>query len=51
MDLSSVREELEAGSYVSPQEFTDDIRLIFHNSKTYNTNKRSTVRLDSPPGM
>ncbi|XP_043242655.1 PH-interacting protein-like [Amphibalanus amphitrite] len=43
MDLSSVREELEAGSYVSPQEFADDIRLIFHNSKTYNTNKRSTI--------
>lgn len=43
MDLSSVREELATDSYQSPQQFAADVRLIFANSKSYNTNKKSKV--------
>jgi bromodomain and WD repeat domain-containing protein 1/3 len=41
MDLSSVRESLHIGDYNSPMDFQKDIRLIFKNSKEYNTNSRS----------
>ncbi|KAK6636696.1 hypothetical protein RUM43_010358 [Polyplax serrata] len=52
MDLGTVKEELEAGNYSSPRDFYKDVRLIFANSKNYNTNKRSrifsmTVRLSN----
>lgn len=43
MDLGTVREELMAGNYRFPKDFQDDVRLIFANSKKYNTNKRSRV--------
>lgn len=43
MDLGTVREELMAGNYNSPRDFYEAVRLIFTNSKTYNTNKRSRV--------
>ena len=44
MDLSSVRESLHIGDYSSPLDFQKDIRLIFKNSKEYNTNPKSKVR-------
>jgi bromodomain and WD repeat domain containing protein 1/3 len=43
MDLGTVREQLEAGNYEDPIEFGRDMRLIFANSKNYNTNKKSKV--------
>lgn len=43
MDLSTVRENLNAGFYQDPIEFAKDVRLIFTNSKAYNTNKKSQV--------
>lgn len=43
MDLGTVKEELQAGNYHSPRDFYKDVRLIFANSKNYNTNKRSRV--------
>lgn len=43
MDLSSVRESLHIGDYNSPMDFQKDIRLIFKNSKEYNTNPKSKV--------
>ena len=43
MDLATVRENLEQKKYNTPVEFCKDMRLIFSNSKNYNTNKRSRV--------
>jgi len=43
MDLRTVKEDLLGGNYESPHEFCKDMRLIFINSKNYNTNKRSRV--------
>lgn len=52
MDLQTVREELQAGNYATPMDYAKDVRLIFENSKNYNTNKKSriyamTVRLSA----
>lgn len=43
MDLSTVKKRLESGAYHDPVQFAKDMRLIFNNSKLYNTNKRSQV--------
>lgn len=43
MDLGAVKEDLLGGNYETPMEFCKDIRLIFQNSRNYNTNKRSRV--------
>lgn len=43
MDLTTVQSKLEGDVYSTPKEFADDVRLIFQNSKAYNTNKRSKV--------
>ncbi|XP_071819247.1 uncharacterized protein [Apostichopus japonicus] len=43
MDLSSVREQLDAGFYQDPIEFTKDVRLMINNSKAFNTNKKSQI--------
>jgi hypothetical protein len=43
MDLRTVKEDLLGGNYESPLGFCKDMRLIFANSKNYNTNKRSRV--------
>lgn len=43
MDLRTVKEDLLGGNYETPMEFSKDIRLIFQNSRNYNTNKRSRV--------
>ncbi|KAG7298425.1 hypothetical protein JYU34_018052 [Plutella xylostella] len=52
MDLGTVSRKLEANEYTSQDEFAADVRLIFSNSRQYNTNKRSriysmTVRLSA----
>ncbi|CAB0011603.1 unnamed protein product, partial [Nesidiocoris tenuis] len=52
MDLGTIKEELLGGNYTNPAEFCKDVRMIFSNSKSYNTNKRSkiyvmTVRLSA----
>ncbi|XP_016981436.1 bromodomain and WD repeat-containing protein 3 isoform X1 [Drosophila rhopaloa] len=41
MDLRTVKEDLLGGNYNDPLDFAKDVRLIFQNSKNYNTNKRS----------
>ncbi|XP_046806773.1 bromodomain and WD repeat-containing protein 3 isoform X1 [Lucilia cuprina] len=41
MDLRTVKEDLLGGNYEDPLDFAKDVRLIFQNSKNYNTNKRS----------
>ncbi|XP_063869262.1 PH-interacting protein-like isoform X2 [Scylla paramamosain] len=43
MDLTTVREELSANGYATPHDFAKDMKLIFTNSKNYNTNKRSRI--------
>lgn len=43
MDLRTVKEDLLGGNYETPIEFAKDMRLIFTNSRNYNTNKRSRV--------
>lgn len=43
MDLRTVKEELLGDNYESEAEFVKDMRLIFTNSRNYNTNKRSRV--------
>lgn len=52
MDLTTVKEQLLADIYDSPTDFCKDMRLIFSNSKQFNTNKKSriysmTIRLGS----
>ena len=43
MDLSTVRESLQVGDYNSPVDFQKDVKLIFKNSKDFNTNSKSKV--------
>lgn len=43
MDLSRVHEKMLMGRYSSLSGFCRDMRLIFNNSRMYNTNKRSRV--------
>lgn len=43
MDLRTVKEDLIGGNYETPLEFAKDMKLIFTNSRNYNTNKRSRV--------
>lgn len=45
MDLRTVKEDLLGENYESPIEFAKDMRLIFQNSRNYNTNKRSRVSI------
>lgn len=52
MDLRTVKEDLLGGNYETPLEFAKDMKLIFTNSRNFNTNKRSkiysmTVRLSA----
>nr|CAH7754791.1 unnamed protein product [Callosobruchus chinensis] len=52
MDLGTVKENLASDMYAAPQAFCKDMRLIFQNSRLYNTKKRSriyimTVRLSA----
>lgn len=46
MDLQTVKEDLRGGNYESPTDFAKDVRLIFTNSKNFNTNARSKVIKD-----
>lgn len=43
MDLRTVKEELIGGNYQSKSECLKDVRMIFTNSRHYNTNQRSRV--------
>lgn len=43
MDLMTIKEDLLGGNYQSPQNFLKDMRLVFSNSRAYNTNTRSRV--------
>ncbi|KAK3780024.1 hypothetical protein RRG08_029717 [Elysia crispata] len=43
MDLTTVHTKLATGHYSNPLDMCRDIRLIFQNSKLYNTNKRSRI--------
>lgn len=43
MDMRTVKEDLLGGNYETPLEFAKDMKLIFTNSRNYNTNKRSRV--------
>jgi bromodomain and WD repeat domain containing protein 1/3 len=52
MDLNNIRAKLLNGDYYSLDQFDSDCKLVFANSKSYNTNKRSrifgmTLRLSS----
>ena len=43
MDLNHISCSLSQGKYLTPLMFAGDVRLIFSNSKVFNTNKRSKV--------
>ncbi|XP_052896754.1 bromodomain and WD repeat-containing protein 3 [Anopheles moucheti] len=43
MDLRTIKEDLLGGNYDTPYDFCKDMRLIFQNSRNYNTNKRSRI--------
>jgi hypothetical protein len=43
MDFGTIRQKLFNGLYGNVSEFNDDCKLVFANSKAYNTNKRSRV--------
>jgi hypothetical protein len=44
MDLGTVRSRLECGEYDNPDMFAQDVRLVFSNALTYNTDANSAVR-------
>lgn len=43
MDLGTVRRKLEERQYSRAEHVAADVRLVFANSRLYNTNKRSRV--------
>nr|XP_029722575.1 PH-interacting protein-like [Aedes albopictus] len=43
MDLRTIKEDLLGGNYETPADFCKDMKLIFQNSRNYNTNKRSRI--------
>ncbi|BFZ25162.1 hypothetical protein BsWGS_28200 [Bradybaena similaris] len=43
MDLTTVHTKLATGHYGNPADLCRDIRLMFQNSKLFNTNKRSRI--------
>ncbi|XP_018496053.1 bromodomain and WD repeat-containing protein 3 [Galendromus occidentalis] len=43
MDLSTVSDKLTNGIYGTPEDFAKDMQIIFANSRTYNTDKRSRI--------
>lgn len=43
MDLGTIRKRLLSDNYHEPKEFNKDLKLIFQNSKLYNTDKKSAV--------
>jgi hypothetical protein len=43
ISFSQIREKLERNEYAELKDFDDDCKLLFQNSKTYNTQKRSKV--------
>lgn len=47
MSFSEIRKNLENNSYESLKDFDTDCKLVFQNSKAYNTNKRSKVTLEN----
>ena len=51
MDLSVVEEKLQSGVYRTPVEFCKDVRLVFNNSKKYNTKKKSRVSFKKSFGI
>ena len=47
MDFETIALNLRSDAYRGPSEFGRDMRLIFNNSRAYNTNKRSKVLNDT----
>lgn len=45
MDLRTIKEDLIGGNYESANAFIKDVRRIFSNSRSYNTNRQSRVSL------
>ncbi|XP_030752508.1 PH-interacting protein isoform X2 [Sitophilus oryzae] len=43
MDLGTIKDKLVNNAYQVPQEFCADMKLMFQNSRTFNTNKRSRI--------
>lgn len=43
MDLSTIRHRLESNQYDNAEAYIRDFQLMFKNSKTYNTDRRSLV--------
>ena len=43
VDLGAIKEQLEKGEYSDPTALAKDVRLMFNNSRSYNTNKRSRI--------
>ena len=44
MDLGTVEKRLKSGAYTNPNQFADDMRLIWNNAMTYNP-KQSPIYL------
>lgn len=43
VDLGAIREQLDKDEYTDPLHFTKEVRFMFNNSRSYNTNKRSKI--------
>eukprot|EP00803_Ostreobium_quekettii_P000531 evm.model.scf_1159.5 EVM.evm.TU.scf_1159.5 scf_1159:36174-39387(+) len=51
MDLGTIRDKLKKGSYSSPKEFAEDMRLIWKNCKLYNKKGDFVERLGDRASM
>mmetsp|Transcript_10061 Transcript_10061/g.15267 ORF Transcript_10061/g.15267 Transcript_10061/m.15267 type:complete len:1089 (+) Transcript_10061:74-3340(+) len=47
MDLTTIREKIKAGQYETNEAFVRDLRLIFDNAITFNTEPKNEVRKDA----
>lgn len=43
MDLRTIKEDLIGGNYENAADFIKDMRIVFRNSRLYNTNRQSRV--------
>ena len=44
MDLSTIKKRLEDGTYTNPQEYVDDMWLMFNNAWTYNKKTSKVIQ-------
>jgi len=49
MDFGTIEKKLSEASYLCPQEFVSDFRLVFSNSRLYNKRGSEVGLAEEPP--